>query len=441
MTGVALVAGAFAVFWIVRRSLRPLDRVAATARQVTTLPLDRGEVDLGVRVPEKDTDTRTEVGQVGSALNQMLGHVSGALKARQESETRVRQFVADASHDCGHPWPRSGDTPSWPGATGGTPRPSATRCGAWIGVGAHVDAGRGPVAAGPAGLRPAALGGRGRPEHAGHRRGVRRTGRRAHPPLAVGSAGGAGRGHRRRRPPAPGAGQPAHQRANAHPGRHPGLLRPAHGGRPARPGRGHHGDGRRARHPGRPAADDLRALRPRRLVPVRAAGSTAWAWPSSRQSSAPTAAPWEWRAGPVAPSSPSGCPGPAAERASTRHRCRFQAASNLQIWRVEGVILATGERSPVACSPPREAVVMSGAADPQTFEDRRAVLRTRYLLPRASGRSRPPAGCTTPRCWPPTWSGRSGSTRVSWNSRSPSSSRTGTTPVPRTSSSTSATAT
>jgi len=99
VTGVALVAGAFAVIWIVGRSLRPLDRVAATARQVTTLPLDRGEVDLGVRVPAKDTDTRTEVGQVGAALNQMLRHVSGALESRQESETRVRQFVADASHE------------------------------------------------------------------------------------------------------------------------------------------------------------------------------------------------------------------------------------------------------------------------------------------------------------------------------------------------------
>src|SRR6478735_6212910 len=99
VTGVALVAGAFAVIWIVGRSLCPLDRVAATARQVTTLRLDRGEVDLGVRVPARDTDTRTEVGQVGSALNQMLGHVSEALESRQESETRVRQFVADASHE------------------------------------------------------------------------------------------------------------------------------------------------------------------------------------------------------------------------------------------------------------------------------------------------------------------------------------------------------
>ena len=29
----------------------------------------------------------------------MLGHVAAALTARQASETRVRQFVADASHE------------------------------------------------------------------------------------------------------------------------------------------------------------------------------------------------------------------------------------------------------------------------------------------------------------------------------------------------------
>ena len=99
VTGIALLAGVAAIIWVVRRSLAPLDRVAATARRVSTLPLDRGEVQLGVRVPDRDTDPRTEVGQVGAALNQMLGHVSSALAARQESETRVRQFVADASHE------------------------------------------------------------------------------------------------------------------------------------------------------------------------------------------------------------------------------------------------------------------------------------------------------------------------------------------------------
>jgi two-component system OmpR family sensor kinase len=39
------------------------------------------------------------VGQVGAAINRMLGHVSSALTARQESENKVRQFVADASHE------------------------------------------------------------------------------------------------------------------------------------------------------------------------------------------------------------------------------------------------------------------------------------------------------------------------------------------------------
>ncbi|WDZ88106.1 sensor histidine kinase [Micromonospora cathayae] len=84
---------------IVQATLRPLRRVAATATRVTELPLDRGEVALSVRVPAADTDPRTEVGQVGSALNRMLGHVAAALTARQASETRVRQFVADASHE------------------------------------------------------------------------------------------------------------------------------------------------------------------------------------------------------------------------------------------------------------------------------------------------------------------------------------------------------
>lgn len=97
--GVAILLGALVIFLIVRRSVRPLERVAATARKVATLPLDRGEVDLAVRVPVKDTDSRTEIGSVGAAINQMLGHVSGALTSRQASETRVRQFVADASHE------------------------------------------------------------------------------------------------------------------------------------------------------------------------------------------------------------------------------------------------------------------------------------------------------------------------------------------------------
>lgn len=82
---------------VVRRTLRPLERVADTATRVTQLALDRGEVALPVRAP--GADAGTEVGRVAAALNRMLGHVSKALAARQTSETRVRRFVADASHE------------------------------------------------------------------------------------------------------------------------------------------------------------------------------------------------------------------------------------------------------------------------------------------------------------------------------------------------------
>jgi two-component system OmpR family sensor kinase len=97
LVGIALAAALATV--IVRLALRPLQRVVATATRVSELPLDRGEVALAVRVPPSDADPRTEVGQVGAAINRMLGHVASALSARQASENKVRQFVADASHE------------------------------------------------------------------------------------------------------------------------------------------------------------------------------------------------------------------------------------------------------------------------------------------------------------------------------------------------------
>jgi two-component system OmpR family sensor kinase len=93
--GVAVVAGRF----LVRRQLRPLREVAATAHEVATLPLSSGEIGTTVRVPDDLTDERTEVGQVGAALNTLLAHVEHALDERHRSELQVRQFVADASHE------------------------------------------------------------------------------------------------------------------------------------------------------------------------------------------------------------------------------------------------------------------------------------------------------------------------------------------------------
>jgi two-component system OmpR family sensor kinase len=99
VTVIALVAATTAGVVIIRRALAPLRRVAQTAGEVVDLPLDRGEVELPVRVPEPDANPYTEVGQLGSALNRMLDHIAAALSTRQASETRVRQFVADASHE------------------------------------------------------------------------------------------------------------------------------------------------------------------------------------------------------------------------------------------------------------------------------------------------------------------------------------------------------
>jgi len=97
LLGIA-VAGSAGTY-VVRRQLRPLREVAATANTVAGLPLASGEVEVSQRVPERLTDEHTEVGQVGAALNTLLAHVESSLSARHASEQQVRQFVADASHE------------------------------------------------------------------------------------------------------------------------------------------------------------------------------------------------------------------------------------------------------------------------------------------------------------------------------------------------------
>ncbi len=83
----ALAAGAWL---ILRRSLSPLERMATTARSISA-------GDLSERVDE--TDTRTEVGELGSAFNAMLDDLERAFAERDATEQRLRQFLADASHE------------------------------------------------------------------------------------------------------------------------------------------------------------------------------------------------------------------------------------------------------------------------------------------------------------------------------------------------------
>ena len=77
--------------WLVlRRGLRPLEQMAESASAITV-------GDLSERVTP--ADGRTEVGQLGLALNTMLDGIEGSFREREATELRLRQFLADASHE------------------------------------------------------------------------------------------------------------------------------------------------------------------------------------------------------------------------------------------------------------------------------------------------------------------------------------------------------
>ena len=75
---------------ILRRGLRPLERMAGTASRISA-------GDLSERV--SPADSSSEVGQLGLALNTMLDDIEAAFAERDATEQRLRQFLADASHE------------------------------------------------------------------------------------------------------------------------------------------------------------------------------------------------------------------------------------------------------------------------------------------------------------------------------------------------------
>ena len=77
-------------YLVVRIGLRPLAEMEETARTIAAGDLTR-------RV-ERDDDT-TEVGRLGHSLNEMLSQIEHAFEEQQSSERRLRQFLADASHE------------------------------------------------------------------------------------------------------------------------------------------------------------------------------------------------------------------------------------------------------------------------------------------------------------------------------------------------------
>jgi two-component system OmpR family sensor kinase len=77
-------------WWILRRGFRPLEDIATTAGEIA-------QGDLGRRIAQ--TDSRTEVGRLGFALNAMLVEIESAMAHRARAEARLRRFLADASHE------------------------------------------------------------------------------------------------------------------------------------------------------------------------------------------------------------------------------------------------------------------------------------------------------------------------------------------------------
>lgn len=87
--GVLLLGGA-ATWWTVERSMEPVEEMVETAEAIASGDLTR-------RVPESAPGT--ELGRLADSINAMLTHIEEAVEAEREGQQRLRQFVADASHE------------------------------------------------------------------------------------------------------------------------------------------------------------------------------------------------------------------------------------------------------------------------------------------------------------------------------------------------------
>jgi two-component system OmpR family sensor kinase len=79
---------------VLRRGLRPIERMASQADRITA-------GDLTERV--RPQDPATEVGRLGAALNGMLTRIETSVSEREASQELTRRFFADASHELRNP--------------------------------------------------------------------------------------------------------------------------------------------------------------------------------------------------------------------------------------------------------------------------------------------------------------------------------------------------
>ena len=84
------VVSLLVAIWVLRLGIDPIKRMTTTAGIIAA-------GDLSERVV--DTDPRTEAGQLGAALNTMMGRIEESFDEQVKAEDRLRQFIADASHE------------------------------------------------------------------------------------------------------------------------------------------------------------------------------------------------------------------------------------------------------------------------------------------------------------------------------------------------------
>ncbi|MFE2533473.1 sensor histidine kinase [Streptomyces sp. NPDC059371] len=103
--GAVTVAGSVCAV-VVRRRLRPLERVAAAAVEICRSPPGRDEPADPALAPGHGTRPTGEAGRIGAALDRLTDHAETAraerLRAEEETrrgEERMRRFLADASHE------------------------------------------------------------------------------------------------------------------------------------------------------------------------------------------------------------------------------------------------------------------------------------------------------------------------------------------------------
>ena len=96
-----VVAGGLATVLFVRRAIRPLTAITDTALHIAQLPLSVA-VPAMPQLPVRD-DPLSEPERLTVAFDAMYTHVHHALTERDAIETRLRQFIADASHELNTP--------------------------------------------------------------------------------------------------------------------------------------------------------------------------------------------------------------------------------------------------------------------------------------------------------------------------------------------------